>query len=279
MARYAARFLETLGADPTRPETWRDVSAGTLVAAGNRLLGEVDGSDTGTIAFAPVIDGDLIPRAPVDEALAGRTAPVPLVIGTTRHEALLFLRARPHILPVTTERVDRVFDALAEQAGASSPLTPDPTELLTGYPGYPSREALLDLASDSTFRIPAIRLAQAHTRVAPVWMYRYDFATRSERMARLDATHGTEIPLVFDTLDAPVGRLIVMLGGRASAERLGSRIRTHLVEFVRRGRPAFGWPRYVVPERATLLLDRDLQIALDPRRRAREAWEGVEFLR
>jgi para-nitrobenzyl esterase len=278
MARYAGRFLELLGVDRERPATWRDVPAPALVEASNRLLDEVDASDTGTIAFAPVIDGEFLPGAPVDLSAGGRTSPVPLIIGTTRHESLLFLRARPHILPVTTERMDRVFDALSEQLEVGEEAA-DPAELLVGYPGYPGRDALLDLASDSTFRIPAIRFAEGHSGVAPVWMYRYDFATRSERVARLDATHGTEIPLVFDTLDAPVGRLIVMLGGRAAAERLGARIRAHLVEFAAHGAPAFGWPRYTVPERTTLLLDREVSIAQDPQREAREAWDQVRFLR
>lgn len=277
MARYAGRFLDLVGADRERPETWRDVPAQALVEATTRLLLEVDESDTGTIAFAPVVDGDVVPEPPLDAAAAGRTVPVPLLVGTTRNEALLFLRARPRILPVTTDRVDRVFDALADQQGGVVPT--DPAEVLAGYPGFPAREAVLEFAADSTFRIPAIRFAEGHGQVAPVWMYRYDFATPAERMVRLDATHGTEIPLVFDTLDAPVGRLIVMLGGRAAAERLGARIRGHVADFARSGRPAFGWPRYVPPTRTTLILDRELRIAQDPQRQAREVWEQVEFLR
>lgn len=151
--------------------------------------------------------------------------------------------------------------------------------VLAAYPGYPEREALLDFAGDSTFRIPTIRFAEGHGQVAPVWMYRCDFATPSERMARLDATHGTEIPLVFDTLDAPVGRLIVLLGGRSAAQRLGARIRTHLVGLAQDGTPGFGWPRYAPPDRTTLILDRDVRIARDPGGPTREAWAAVDFLR
>lgn len=275
MTRYGRRLVELAGADPGSPEGWRDVPAEVLVQAGTALLHEVDAGDTGTIAFAPVVDGDLVPEPPAETAADGRTSPVPLVVGTTRNEALLFLRARPQILPVNAERVDRVFDALARQLDSDA----FRQQVVGAYAGYPSRPALLELAADSTFRIPTIRFAEGHERVAPVWMYRYDFATPSERVARLDATHGTEIPLVFDTLDAPVGRLIVMLGGRAAAERLGARIRAHLVAFVRTGRPELGWPRYAPPARTTLLLDRELALAQDPDPRTREAWEGIEFLR
>ncbi|PJI85476.1 carboxylesterase/lipase family protein [Luteimicrobium subarcticum] len=279
MRRYAQRLLGLVGADVDRPGTWRDVPADALVAAAWTLLEEVDEHDTGTIAFAPVTDGDLLPEPPVDAALGGRTAPVPLLVGTTRNEALLFVRARPKILPVDVDRMDRVLDSLARQGGRPGDSVAFRDVLAAAYPGYPARSALLDLAADSTFRIPTTRFADGHSRVAPVWMYRYDFATPSERMARLDATHGTEIPLVFDTLDAPVGRLIVMLGGRAAAERLGARIRAHLVAFARTGRPEFGWPRYEPSGRTVLVLDRELRIARDPDGRRRQAWDGIEFLR
>jgi para-nitrobenzyl esterase len=84
---------------------------------------------------------------------------------------------------------------------------------------------------------------------------------------------------VFGTFDAPVGRLIVLLGGRSAAQRLGARIRTHLVSLAREGAPGFGWPRYEPPGRTTLILDREVRIAHDPGRPGREAWDRVEFLR
>ncbi|GMA26109.1 carboxylic ester hydrolase [Luteimicrobium album] len=290
MASYARRLLDLVGADPDDAASWRRIPADDLVAAGTRLLAEVDERYTGTIAFAPSVDGVLLPESPVDAALGGRTAPVPLLTGTMRNEALLFLRARPRILPVAEPRVDRVFELLAEQrAGETADRDLDDRGedddaalqdgVLAAYPGYPEREALLDFAGDSTFRIPTIRFAEGHGQVAPVWMYRCDFATPSERMARLDATHGTEIPLVFDTLDAPVGRLIVLLGGRSAAQRVGARIRQHLVGLARDGTPGFGWPRYTPPDRTTLILDRDVRIARDPGGPTREAWDAVEFLR
>ena len=288
MASYARRLLELVGADLDDPASWRLLPADDLVAAGTRLLDEVDERYTGTIAFAPSVDGVLLPEAPVDAALGGRTAPVPLLTGTMRNEALLFLRARPRILPVAEPRVDRVFELLAEQRAGSGDRSPDERAdddaalqggVLAAYPGYPEREALLDFAGDSTFRIPTIRFAEGHAQIAPIWMYRCDFATPSERMARLDATHGTEIPLVFDTLDAPVGRLTMLLGGRGAAQRLGGRIRSHLAALARDGTPGFGWPRYRPPERTTLILDREVRIARDPGGAMREAWDGVEFLR
>ena len=282
MASYARRLLELVDADLDDPASWRRIPADELVAAGARLLDEVDERYTGTIAFAPSVDGVLLPESPVDAALGGRTAPVPLLTGTMRNEALLFVRARPHILPVAEPRVDRVFELLAEQRADARAEDDDAAlqdGVLAAYPGYPEREALLELAGDSTFRIPTIRFAEGHAQVAPVWMYRCDFATPSERMARLDATHGTEIPLVFDTLDAPVGRLIVLLGGRGAAQRLGRRIRAHLVALAAEGAPRFGWPRYRVPERTTLILDREVRIARDPGGPTREAWDAVEFLR
>ena len=56
------------------------------------------------------------------------------------------------------------------------------------------------IQTDWYWRIPAIRLADAHAKSASA-TYMYEFAWRSPQFnGRLGACHAAEIPFVFDTL-------------------------------------------------------------------------------
>ena len=79
--RVAALFLDKLGLEPGDVDRLRDVSAEQLVAASQDLFEAVPLTTPGTIAFAPIIDGDLVPDHPVKLAREGRSHPVPLILG------------------------------------------------------------------------------------------------------------------------------------------------------------------------------------------------------
>ena len=68
------------------------------------------------------------------------------------------------------------------------------------HPGAGPGELLAAVQSDWYFRIPALRLADAHAK-SPAATYMYEFAWRSPQFGgRLGACHGAEIAFVFDTL-------------------------------------------------------------------------------
>ena len=56
------------------------------MAAGKAVYAAVPTTDPGTLAFAPVVDGVLLPEAPITVLRAGRGIPVPLMIGTNKDE-------------------------------------------------------------------------------------------------------------------------------------------------------------------------------------------------
>ena len=79
-----ARLVGLLGAeDKDAADAVLRASTAELVAAGSALAGWTDQAEPGTLCFAPVVDGDVLPALPVDAATDGTTHPVPLVIGTT----------------------------------------------------------------------------------------------------------------------------------------------------------------------------------------------------
>ena len=60
----------------------------------------------------------------------------------------------------------------------------------------------MGVARDIGFRMPSIWFAEGHRAVAPVYLYRFDFATPMLRLLRLGAAHATELPYVWGNLVA-----------------------------------------------------------------------------
>ena len=92
------------------------------LAASKQLFYEVPVRNPGTLAFAPIVDGDVVPDYPVKVARAGGTHPVPLIIGTNEHEAALFRFMKSPLMPITPEAIKAMFAAIAaEQPGLQIP--------------------------------------------------------------------------------------------------------------------------------------------------------------
>ena len=60
----------------------------------------------------------------------------------------------------------------------------------------------MGVARDVGFRMPTVWLAEGHSAVAPVYLYRFDWATPMLRLLRLGAAHATELPFVWGNLVA-----------------------------------------------------------------------------
>src|SRR4029450_3222231 len=80
-----------------------------------------------------------------------------------------------------------------------------PAEGLSAYraahPGASAGDLFSTIQTDWYWRVPTVRLADAHASNARAATYMYEFAWRSPQMGgRLGAAHGVEIPFVFDTL-------------------------------------------------------------------------------
>ena len=120
----------------------------------------------GTSAFAPIVDGDLIPDYPVKLARAGRSHPVPLVIGTNKHEAALFRWMKSPLLPITPPAIRAMSAELAtEQPGVQLPTE---AQIGTAYAGLRVKARGMGVARDVGFRMPSVWLAEGHSTVAPV---------------------------------------------------------------------------------------------------------------
>jgi carboxylesterase type B len=275
-ARRVARILaDALGVAPTR-DALSVVPVDRFLAAQTALDAELYadpdparwGSDVARsrLAWQPVVDGELIPARPIERIVAGVSADVDVMTGSNLDEFNLFL--------VTDGTIDQITDEALTGLVTNYGLPVD-TTLAThraAHPGASAGELFSAVQGDWWMRIPALQLADAHskntTRARATYMY--EFAWRSPQFGgRLGAAHGLEIPFIFDTL----GHETEALWGTDPPQALADTIHAAWVDFVTNG--AVGWPQYDLPRRATMRFDTTSQVVDDPRAAIRVLWEGA----
>lgn len=236
----------------------------TLALATSNLTVLAPDRAPGTTPLCPVIDGEFLPERPLDAFRDGRAQPVPLIIGTNAREGSLF-SGRMDILASTPERIRAIFAKTPPEARLA---------ISAQYPGIPARPAALDFAGDYSFWYPSVKVAEKHSRHAPVWFYRFDAAPPLVRRLGLDATHGLEMYPLFDGLNGWMGRGMTLLGGRRLFKSIGARMRRWWVTFAATGVPDPQWPRYDEKTRTTLVIDKVDRVEQDPWRERRRAWRA-----
>ena len=214
--------------------------------------------------FEPVVDGAILPARPIDRIFAGAGANVDVLVGTNAEEHRLFL--------VPNGVIGHITDGVVAGTIAAYGLPVEKT--LATYrsirPNASPGELLSALVTDWFYRIPAIRLAEAHAKSKSA-TYMYEFAWRSPQFdGLLGACHSLEIAFVFDTLDKE-GLEPVM--GPNPPQQLADSMHAAWVNFAATGDP--GWPKYDPSRRATMRFDTTSAVVDDPRAAERALWEGL----
>jgi para-nitrobenzyl esterase len=286
-AGVAQAYLDLIGVEAKdAAKRLREIDAITLASQTTNLLNHVANTAPGTVAFAPVIDGDLIPGYPVAAFRAGKQHKVPLIIGTNHDEAALFKMMKSPLMPISESAIDEMFELVAKDNPA---LKDSEAEIIAAYPDFPKQKGAMEISRDAGFRMPSIWVAEAHSRVAPTWMYRFDQAPPLMKLLGIGASHATELPYVFGTLpDKMKGKkaLQFRLGGLKEAQEISSRIMARWLSFARTSSPVttdshthheLSWPRYDEQTRSTLIINTSDTVENDPDGEIRKAW-GEEVL-
>lgn len=255
----------------------RAVPVDALVEASAYVFDHVPTTTPGTLAFAPSVDGALVPDYPVKLAREGRSLPVPLLIGTNKDEAALFRWMKSPLMPISPNTIRAMFDGIAaEQPGLQ---LPSEAEIGSAYSGIRTRVRGLHVARDVGFRMPTVWFAEGHSTVAPVHLYRFDWTTPMLRLLRLGAAHATELPYVWGNLVMGAKDITFKLGGLKPGTAVSERMQQHWVAFAHGTLPADdpSWPAYSADQRATLVIDRQDEVVDDLDRGIRAAW-GDEIL-
>ena len=219
------------------PARWGEVTANAMV-------------------YEPVVDGDVLPDIPIRRIASGSASGVDLLVGSTRDEHRLFLapsgamdRATATVLQAVAGRYGLPGDALDEYRAVR--------------PGASPGVLLSDVMTDWFFRIPAIRMAEAHPGA---YVYEFDWAS-PVLDGRLGSCHALELGFVFDTLRSASG-----LVGQEPPQELADAMHRAWVAFATTGDP--GWEPYG-KERSVRRFGTTLETVRDPRGATRAIWEGI----
>ncbi len=279
--RVAERILDRLGIAASDPGGLREVPTAQIVAASHEVFDEVPVRNPGTLAFVPIVDGDVLPDYPVKAAREGRSLRIPLIIGTNRREAALFRLLRSPLLPITPHAITSMFSQIAgEQPDLQLPTE---EQMASAYSGRRAKARGLSIATDVGFRMPSLWLAEGHSAVAPVYLYRFDYATPVLKLLLVSGAHATELPFVWGNLGGPQD-FTLKLGGTKTAKAVSRRMLARWVNFAAGGKPSGlagepEWTPYRATDRACLIIGKRDTVAHDIDARIRAAWgsEMVSF--
>lgn len=221
----------------------------------------------GAFPVGPTWDTEFLPTDPIEAITEGSAHRVPLIVGNNADEGRLFTRFLP-LLPTNEPMIEKLF-ADADPAHRE--------RILAAYPGYPDSSACIRLGGDFAFGSATWQVAEAHSRHAPTYVYRYDYAPRALRWSGLGATHAMELLAVFDTYRTRYGSMLTAVADRRSARRVSRDIQTRWRNFSRAGVPGSDWPAYRPDDRAVYVFDTRPRIEYDPDADRRLAWEGFSL--
>ncbi len=266
-SRFTAELLSILGLGGAGVAELQGLPVQDLLGAHQKLAAAHTREG---LVSRPVVDGTVLVRRPNDAVEDGAAMDVPILIGTNLDEWRLF------------GLLDPVFSATREEDLESAIATHYPADPTLALHTYRKRMAeatpaqvLAGVVTDSVFRIPAIRLAEAqHRGGGTAWMYLFTQPT-TQLGGQMGSCHGLEIPYVFNTLDQGPAPLFA---GENPPTGLARDMNATWAAFARNGDPAGGalgpWPAYEPASRSTMILDVEPHPEDDPLAEERELWEG-----
>lgn len=267
----AERLAAELGVEPTAAALRATSPDDAAVAAANvaaALVADPDPDVWGKLVldmlpFEPTVDGSVLTRPPLEAAAAGEGREVALMVGCNSEEARLFF------FPNGEAR--EMDDATVEQLGSAYGLSGDAVDVYrAGRPGQSPGDLAAAIATDWFYRVPAIRLAEAHMGGSGgTWMYSWTW--RSDACGGdLGSAHGVELPFVFDCLDVEAARNRV---GDDPPQTVADTTHAAWVRFVAEGDP--GWSQYDSEARTTGMISDVVEAVDDPNGDERKVWNGV----
>lgn len=267
-ADFAQRLLAALNVAPADVHQLQAMDYRQIIAAAMTIPG--GGIGGGGQGLAPVVDGRSLPRHPFEPDAPETARGIPLMIGTTRDEATLFSAIDPLFPDGTAEQVRARFQQILPEHGDAAfalyqTLRPNdaPAYLYTA------------MLTDRTMRMNSIRLAERKIAqdAGPVYMYRVDYEPEFLDGV-LKSPHGTDVPLVFDTVDARQ----LEFGAGDAPRRLAAIVSQAWINFARSADPSqagLAWPPYDTQARQTMIFDTDSGMVSDPDAPARQFWSSL----
>jgi para-nitrobenzyl esterase len=277
-ARRAERLVELLGSRSVQRHALEALSPDELVAATRQLAAQIPGDGGLPLPFLPIVDGVVLDQAPELAMAEPEAERVPVLIGTTRDEAALYIALDPSSIELEPDGVVRRLGRLVSHDAAHGVVDAYLEARTARHEPVTGRDLWTAVVSDYVFRLPSVHLAEryaAHGAAA----YSYLFSWESPFLGgAFGSCHGLDVPFVFGSVANPA--VHPFTGGGEDAFALSMRMRHAWLAFARTGDPscdAVGdWPRYDPGKRATMVFGRDAGLEDDPRGPERAVWDVVD---
>ncbi len=280
--RNSDAFAEALGMKEADAAALRVLPVEEILEAQGKLDVESArmqrrGSGAGLgLRYQPVLDGNLLPKPPIEQVRGGLAKDVPLLVGTTAEEYKLFGVMMPFLRELSLDDAAKRLSSLLpdrDMEKAHSILQTYEKARMAGGEATEPYELLCAAVTDWLFRVPADRLLEAQSRRQRVFSYRLDWRSPvGEGM--LGACHAIDLPFVFGT-----HKLARRWVGRGEdVDALAGKIEDAWVAFARSGDPnteALAWPAFDVAGRDTMILDGECRVVEQPREEERRCWDGI----
>ncbi len=258
----ANRILKKLGIPPEHIDRLQALPAAALFEASRSGPEENPAPRLG-----PVLDKDAIPQQTWDPAAPEVSANIPMIIGSCKDEATLFMGGK--------NGENFHLDAAGLQSRVAQYLkipAADADRLIAVYkserPGSNPSDVFFAIASDRMFRINAITQAERKVRQgkAAVYMYAFTYDTPADG-GKYRAFHTAELPLVLRMVKYP------------ESDPLSRQLSAAWAAFARHGHPNSGqalqWPRYTLASRDTMVFGMKSAIVQDPHAKERLALQSI----
>ena len=255
-AQTAEELLRELGIAPGDFRKLQELPWKQIVDAQSKMEFRAMTQPGARRGFVPTSGTAELPLNPID-AVASGSAPVPVMIGCTRHEAALFLaagglRSDKVTADILRQRMAVLFPGRAEEA-------------LAGYKAIDPKATPGDLlirAMSDTTRYAGIELAEAHIKGGKGGTWQYLFSWESPVLPYMHSGHGIDGSFYFDNTEA-----IPIATGNAGARLIAARASAAFASFARTGNPstrALAWPQYSLARRETMVWNMPPRVESDP---------------
>lgn len=269
----AEAMIRHLGISPTSMTDLLDMPSNRLVEA---LSADDPVNPQMRLYFGPVMDQRMLPRHPFWPDAPPLSRRIPMVMGNVRDETRSLIgRSEPAAFELD-------WDQLPAWLARHMRTDIDPRTVVSTYrAAYPQMSAPdIFFAATTAARSWRGQVEQADARArqgAPTWVYRLDLPSVGDG-GRYGAFHTLDIPHAFGTIASAESAT----GASSEAQHVSAALMGALVSLARTGDPQHAglpvWPHYQLNDRQTLLLDRSITIARDPRGVERELFATVPFI-
>ncbi|WP_248324783.1 carboxylesterase/lipase family protein [Caballeronia sp. Sq4a] len=217
------------GSDASSLDALRALSA-------DQVLGGLDTStlntshSLATFSGGAVIDGKLVVDEPENQYKAGHFAKIPLMIGVNSADLGFSTQG------ITTKEQAYAIFGPQNLSAAAAAFDPTGTASVASIESQISRVITMDE--------PARFVARIFTsNGAPTYLYRFSYVAQSIKNSVAGATHGAEIPYVFDTLSSIYGTAVT-----SQDEQVARNMIAYWTAFAKTGNPSnaglTNWPAY-----------------------------------